>query len=193
MRTFQKLTAIRENETDVKKFVFDVIEEHKDSAAYKVASVAEKYYAKKNVTIMAFQKMLYNMHGQEVPDMWSANYKLRTHFFRRFVIQQVQYVLSNGVTFQKEDTKDKLGKTFDTQLQRAAKKAMIDRVSFLFWNLDHVEVFCFADTPTDPGFAPLYDEDTGALRAGVRTPSFPPRSTRVTSRRAIGALWSTPR
>ena len=168
MRTFQKLTAIRENETDVKKFVFDVIEEHKDSAAYKVASVAEKYYAKKNVTIMAFQKMLYNMHGQEVPDMWSANYKLRTHFFRRFVIQQVQYVLSNGVTFQKEDTKDKLGKTFDTQLQRAAKKAMIDRVSFLFWNLDHVEVFCFADTPTDPGFAPLYDEDTGALRAGVR-------------------------
>ena len=168
MRTFQKLTAIRENETDLKKFVFDVIAEHKDSAAYKVASVAEKYYAKKNVTIMAFQKMLYNMHGQAVPDMWSANYKLRTHFFRRFVIQQVQYVLSNGVTFQKEETKDKLGKNFDNQIQRAAKKAMVDKVSFLFWNLDHVEVFCFADTPTDPGFAPLYDEDTGALRAGVR-------------------------
>ena len=168
MRTFQKLTAIRENETDVKKFVFDVIAEHKDSAAYKVASVAEKYYARKNVTIMAFQKMLYNMHGQAVPDMWSANYKLRTHFFRRFVIQQVQYVLSNGVTFNKNDTKDKLGKNFDNQLQRAAKKAMVDKVSFLFWNLDHVEVFCFADTPTDPGFVPLYDEDTGALRAGVR-------------------------
>ena len=168
MRTFQKLTAIRENEANVKKFVFDVIAEHKDSAAYKVASVAEKYYAKKNVTIMAFQKMLYNMHGQAVPDMWSANYKLRTHLFRRFVIQQVQYVLSNGVTFNKNDTKDKLGKNFDNQLQRAAKKAMVDKVSFLFWNLDHVEVFCFADTPTDPGFAPLYDEDTGALRAGVR-------------------------
>ena len=168
MRTFQKLSEIRENEGKLKKFVFDVIEEHKDSAAYKVASVAEKYYAKKNVTIMAFQKMLYNMQGQEVPDMWSANYKLRTHFFRRFVIQQVQYVLSNGVTFQNNGTKDKLGKNFDTQLQRAAKKAMIDRVAFLFWNLDHVEVFCFADTPTDPGFAPLYDADTGALRAGVR-------------------------
>ena len=168
MRTYQNLAAIRENEGRLKKFVFDVIGEHKDSTAYKVASVAEKYYARKNVTIMAFQKMLYNMHGQEVPDMWSANYKLRTHFFRRFVIQQVQYVLSNGVTFQNESTKDKLGKNFDTQLQRAAKKAMVDRVSFLFWNLDHVEVFCFADTPTDPGFAPLYDEDTGALRAGVR-------------------------
>ena len=66
------------------------------------------------------------------------------------------------------NTKEKLGKNFDTQLQRAAKKAKVDSVSFLFWNLDHVEVFCFADTPTDPGFAPLYDEDTGALRAGVR-------------------------
>lgn len=168
MRTYQDLSAITENEGNLKKFVFDVIEEHKSSAAYKTAAIAEKYYAKKNVTIMAFQKMLYNMHGQQVPDMWSANYKLRTHFFRRFITQQVQYVLSNGVTFQNKDTKDKLGKNFDTQMQRAAKKAMVDHVSFLFWNLDHVEVFCFADTPTDPGFAPIYDADTGALRAGVR-------------------------
>ena len=168
MRTYQDLSKIAEDEGKRKKFVFDVIEDHKNSAAYKTAAIAEKYYAKKNVTIMAFQKMLYNMHGQQVPDMWSANYKLRTHFFRRFITQQVQYVLSNGVTFQKKDTKDKLGKNFDTQMQRAAKKAMVDHVSFLFWNLDHVEVFCFADTPTDPGFAPLYDADTGALRAGVR-------------------------
>ena len=168
MLTYQNLAAISEREGNLKKFVFDVIEEHKDSAAYKTAVIAEKYYAKKNVTIMAFQKMLYNMHGQEVPDLWSANYKLRTHFFRRFVTQQVQYVLANGVTFQGKDTKEKLGRKFDTQLQRAAKKAMVDHVSFLFWNLDHVEVFSFADTPTDPGFAPLYDADTGALRAGVR-------------------------
>lgn len=180
MKTYQNLAAISEDEGKVKKFVFDVITEHKTSAAYKVASVAEKYYARKNVTIMAFQKMLYNMKGQAVPDMWSANYKLRTHFFRRFVTQQVQYVLSNGVTFQKKDTKDKLGKKFDTQIQKAAKKAMVDHVSFLFWNLDHVEVFCFADTPTDPGFVPLYDEDTGALRAGVRYWHVDEKTTRAT-------------
>ena len=168
MRTYQNLAAISESEGRLKKFVFDAIEEHKGSAAYKTAVIAEKYYAKKNVTIMAFQKMLYNMHGQQVPDMWSANYKLRTHFFRRFVTQETQYVLSNGVTFQNKDTKGKLGKNFDTQMQRAAKKAKVDSVSFLFWNLDHVEVFCFVDTPTDPGFVPLYDADTGALRAGGR-------------------------
>ena len=180
MRTYQNLAAIRESEKRLKQFVFDVIEEHKASAAYKTAVIAEKYYAKKNVTIMAFQKMLYNMHGQQVPDMWSANYKLRTHFFRRFVTQQVQYVLSNGVTFQKKDTKDKLGKKFDIQMQTAAKKAMVDHVSFLFWNLDHVEVFSFADTPTTPGFAPLYDADTGALRAGVRYWHPDDKTTRAT-------------
>ena len=168
MKTFQNLAALNENEGLRQKFVFDVIEDHKASAAYKAAVIAEKYYAKKNVTIMAFQKMLYNLHGQQVPDLWSANYKLRTHFFRRFVTQQVQYVLSNGVTFREKETKNKLGKKFDTQMQKAAKKALVDHVSFLFWNLDHVEVFAFADTPTDAGFAPLYDADTSALRAGVR-------------------------
>ena len=180
MKTFQNLAALNQDEARRKKFAFEVIEDHKDSTAYKVASIAEKYYAKKNVTIMAFQKVLYNMHGQAVPDMWSANYKLRTHFFRRFVTQQVQYVLSNGVTFQEDATKEKLGHKFDTQMQKAAKKAMIDGVAFLFWNNDHVEVFCFADTPTDPGFAPLYDEDTGALMAGVRYWHPDEKTTRAT-------------
>jgi hypothetical protein len=180
VRTYQNLVALNDSEDRRKKFVFDVIEEHKGSSLYKTASIAEKYYAKKNPTIMAFQKMLYNMQGKQVPDLWSANYKLRTHFFRRFVTQQVQYVLSNGVTFQKKDTKDKLGKKFDTQMQKAAKKAMVDHVSFLFWNLDHVEVFCFADTPTDPGFAPLFDEDTAALRSGVRYWHPDEKTTRAT-------------
>lgn len=180
MLTYQTLAALEQDEARRKKFAFDLIEDHKKSDTYKTASIAEKYYAKKNVTIMAFQKMLYNMHGQQVPDMWSANYKLRTHFFRRFVTQQVQYVLSNGVTFQKKDTKDKLGKNFDTQMQKAAKKAMVDHAAFLFWNHDHVEVFCFADTPKDPGFVPLYDEDTGALRAGVRYWNPDEKTTRAT-------------
>ena len=180
MRTYQNLAALNQDEGRRKEFVFVVIEDHKGSAAYKTAAIAEKYYGKKNVTIMAFQKMLYNMKGQAVPDMWSANYKLRTHFFRRFVTQQVQYVLSNGVTFQKKDTKKKLGKKFDTQMQKAAKKAMVDHVSFLFWNYDRLEVFCFADTPTDPGFAPLYDENTGALRAGVRYWHVDEDTTRAT-------------
>lgn len=150
------------------EFVQALINEHTGSDAYKIAAAAEAYYAKRNLTIEKFQKFLYTAAGQKYLDLFSANYKLKTLFFRRFVIQQVQYVLSNGVNFDKDDTKGRLGKTFDSQLQTLAKKAMVDGVAFGFWNNDHVEVFPFADTPNEPGFAPLYDADTGALMAGVR-------------------------
>ena len=149
-------------------FVRKAISDHTSSADYKIASAAEAYYAKHNLTIEKFQKFLYNANGQAYPDLFSANYKLKTLFFRRFVIQQVQYVLSNGVSFEQESTKERLGETFDSRLSQLAKKAMVDKVAFGFWNNDHLEVFSFADTPNDPGFAPLYDQEDGMLKAGIR-------------------------
>lgn len=166
--TYQDLETIGSNEQKRMDFIRRAVADHKSSPDYKIASDAEQYYAKKNVTISKFQKLLYDVQGRAHKDLFSANYKLKTGFFRRFVIQQVQYVLSNGVTFGEKSTKDKLGATFDFQIQKAAKKAMVDGVSFGFWNLDHLEVFSFAGTPKEPGFAPLYDEDSGLLRAGVR-------------------------
>lgn len=149
-------------------FIRAVVDEHKTSADYQIAADAELYYAKRNPTINKAQKYVYEEDGTKVPDIWSSNYKLTHGFFRRFVLQQVQYVLSNGVTFQNKETKKKLGVDFDNRLQELAKKAMTDGVSFGFWNLDHLEVFPFADTPKSPGFSPLYDRDSGLLRAGIR-------------------------
>jgi len=166
--TYQGLEAVGSDETKRMDFIRQVVADHKASPEYKIAADAEQYYAKKNVTISKFQKLLYDAQGCACVDLFSANYKLKTGFFRRFVTQQVQYVLSNGVIFEDKATKSKLGNAFDNQLQKAAKKAMVDGVAFGFWNLDHLEVFSFADTPKEPGFAPLYDEDNGLLRAGVR-------------------------
>ena len=150
------------------EFVRGAVNDHTSSDDYKIAAAAEAYYAKHNLTIEKFQKFLYNANGQAYPDLFSANYKLKTLFFRRFVIQQVQYVLSNGVTFEQESTKERLGDTFDSRLSQLAKKAMVDKVAFGFWNNDHLEVFSFSDTPNDPGFVPLYDADDGFLKAGIR-------------------------
>lgn len=149
-------------------FVRQAVNEHTSSDSYKTAETAESYYAKRNKTIVKYQKFLYNSNGQAYPDLFSANYKTRTLMFRHFVIQQVQYVLSNGVSFEQDGTKDRLGRDFDNRLQQLAKKAMVDGVAFGFWNLDHLEVFPFADTPHAPGFVPLYDEEDGSLKAGVR-------------------------
>lgn len=167
MRTYQDLEGMT-SEKDRMDFVRAVVVEHKSSADYKTAVDAELYYSKRNPTIAKAQKFIYAEDGTQVPDVWSSNYKLTHGFFRRFVLQQVQYVLSNGVTFQKPDTKKRLGANFDNRLQELAKKAMADGVSYGFWNYDHLEVFPFADTPKAPGFAPIKDRDSGLLRAGVR-------------------------
>lgn len=168
MKTYQDLEAIGLSEKDRMDFIRAVVNEHKTSSEYRTAEDAELYYAKRNPTINKAQKYVYEEDGTKVPDIWSSNYRLTHGFFRRFVLQQVQYVLSNGVTFQREETKKKLGASFDNRLQELCKKAMVDGVAFGFWNLDHLEVFPFADTPRSPGFSPIYDRDSGLLRAGVR-------------------------
>lgn len=168
MRTYQDYTAVGDGDIKKAEFCHAAVREFMGSREYKEAAQGEAYYAKHNLTIEKFQKWLYTVTGRRVEDIFSANHKLKTTFFRRLIVQQVQYILGNGVTLQDAVNKDKLGKDFDFKIQTAAKRAMAAGRSFLFWNFDHVEVFGFADTPLSPGFCPLYDEDTGKLRAGIR-------------------------
>ena len=108
MKTYQDLTALGDNERERMEFVRSAVRDHLGSADYRIAAAAEEYYAKRNTTIERFQKMLYTATGQAYPDLYSSNFRLKTLFFRRFVIQQTQYVLSNGVTFENQETKKKL-------------------------------------------------------------------------------------
>lgn len=162
MLTYQDLQKIGQSDSERLNFVMNVIETHKNSDAYKMADVADQYDHKKNVTICEYQKLLYTIEGVAVPDNYSANYKIKSNFFNRFITQQNQYLLGNGVTWEKKDTESKLGNDFDTKLQDAGHNALVHGVCFGFWNLDHVEIFDFLH------FAPLYDEEDGALKAGVR-------------------------
>ena len=163
MKTLQDLQLIpADNDTKRIEFVKAVITEHKNSNEYKQAVEGVEYNKKRNSTTMRYQKMLTNMYGQRVPDLWSPNHKTTRNFFRYFTTQQVQYLLGNGVTWNNEDTENKLGKDFDTQLQKIGKKALVQGRAFGFWNYDHMEVFGFTE------YAPLYDEENGALGAGVR-------------------------
>ena len=165
MLTYQDLIAVGEVEKDKMAFVKKVISEHKNSDAYKMAYDADLYCKHKNVTISQYQKLLYTMSGKTVPDNWSANFKMASRFFHRFVTQENQFLLGNGVNFGKDDTKEKLGnKSFpiDTQLQKLGKSALTEGVSFGFFNLDHIEVFSLLE------FAPLYDEEDGSIKAGIR-------------------------
>ena len=163
MYTYQDLIALPENDEKSKMdFVRSVISQHKASDLYKVAVTGCAYNAKRNTSIMNYTKMLRKVDGQEVVDRWSPNHKTTRNFFGFFTTQQNQYLLGNGVTWNNPDTAAKLGADFDTQLQRAGKMALVQAESFGFFNLDHLDVFGLTE------FAPLYDEENGSLRAGVR-------------------------
>lgn len=162
MVTYQDLLEVGESDRNRMAFVREVINKHKSSAAYRMASVAESYRKGQNKTIHDYQKLLYTISGKAVPDNYSANYKIPSKFFRRFVTQEVQFLLGNGVQWGEDSTKDRLGKNFEARLQSAAKDALTHGVAFGFMNYDHLDVFSLLE------FAPLYDEENGSLRAGVR-------------------------
>lgn len=162
MQTYQDLLKVGENETDRMTFVFGTIGRHQATPIYRASVIADDYDRKRNTTIMQYQKMLYTMQGKAVPDNISANYKLCSSFFNRFVTQETQYLLGNGVSWVNSDTSAKLGDDFDTKLQKAGHEALVSGVAFGFWNLDHLDVFSLRE------FVPLYDEENGALMAGVR-------------------------
>lgn len=149
----------------VGKFLREAVQAHQGSRAYKDAVDGMAYYNKHNITIEKFQKFLFTLSGNKTPDIWSSDYRLKTLMFRRLVTQEVGYICANGVAM---DGKEKLGADFDNKLQTAAKLALAQGVAFGYWNLDHLEVFSFADTPGNPGFVPLLDEKTSELMAGIR-------------------------
>lgn len=151
-----------EKATDIPKFVYSAIQNHKMQDDYELAILAEEYFQHKNRTIVQYQKLLYTVSGKAIPDNFSANYKLSSNFFENFVTQQNQYLLANGATFLNDSTKDKLGKKFDEKLQEAGEKALIEKVAFGFWNYDHLDVFGYTE------FVPLFDEEDGMLKAGIR-------------------------
>jgi SPP1 family phage portal protein len=160
MKVYQDLISLTSEQQRI-DFISAVIREHQASAEYRIAEMAEQYYAHRNPTIMNFQKFIYNQFGQKVPDVWSANNKIASNWYYIFTTQAVQYLLGNGVSFKNDDTLDKLGKDFEKTIQDLATDAKNSGVAFAYWNKDHIELFKYTE------FAPIHDEETGQLASGI--------------------------
>lgn len=164
MNFYEDLKAVPQgNEDKMLDFILDTIAAHKRSPLYEEAAIAYEYFKKRNVTITQYQKLLYTLSGEAVPDNYSANYKFCNSFFSIFVKQENAFLLGNGVTFNEDSTKDALGgDDFDIQLFIAGEYALWGGLSFLFFNYDHIDVFKITE------FAPLIGAEDGALHAGIR-------------------------
>lgn len=88
-----------------------------------------------------------------------AGNRIASSFLVRFISQQVQYLLGNGVSLEDADVKKQLGRGFDRQLQRVAEQALLHGVSWAFWNKDHLEPISACNN-RNSGFVALLDEFT---------------------------------
>lgn len=156
-----------QKEGNVLNGVHNAIVNHWNSDIYKTAISADKYDHQQNETIYNYVRLIFTMTGSPVEDFTASNNKIASNFFHRLNTQRNTYLLGNGVTFansseEEDTTKDFLGDKFDTDLKKIGYYSLIHGVAFGFWNLDRLHVFPLTE------FVPLWDEDNGCLRAGIR-------------------------
>lgn len=159
MVTYQEFLA----ESDRAAFIARAISLHEADELTVTARTANEYDAQRNTAIKEFVQTIFSASGNKLQNVVASNKKRASNFFRRLNVQRNTYSLGNGVTFTKEETKEKLGgDAFDVVLSKGTYKALIHGVSFLFLNKDRVHVFPVTE------FCPMYDEMTGELMAGIR-------------------------
>lgn len=163
MKTYQDwLEVAGQNEQQKMAFIKQLINEHKNSPLFRQAVDAENYFAGQNTTIKRYEKILFNAAGQAIPDYFSANHKVATRFFYRAVTQANSVLLGNGISWKTGEGEAALGEDFDRKILKAGRNAQVGGVCFGFYNNGSVEIFKITE------FVPLYDEEDGALKAGVR-------------------------
>jgi hypothetical protein len=158
--TFQDFEELYRKDTDTA--INNVINDWKSGDIYKTAVIADTYDRQQNNTIMTFIKKMFSVSGLEIQDFTASNNKIASNFFRRLNVQRNTYSLGNGLKFKKDSTKDKFGKGFDEAVFRGGYYSLIHALSFLFYTGKSTEFFKVTE------FAPLWDEETGVLRGGIR-------------------------
>lgn len=161
MVTFQEFDDLRNGTEGIGAAISRVIDDWKSGDLYKTAILADSYDKQRNDTIMTYVQKIFSLSGSKVEDFTASNNKIASNFFRRLNVQRNTYSLGNGVNFEKEGIKERFGAKFDTRMIRAGYLALIHGVCFPFWN-DEMRIFEATE------FAPLYDEETGVLTAGIR-------------------------
>lgn len=173
--TFQDWEATPENER--LDLLEKIIRQYKSSEAFVTGLEANRYdqsdnaaIAKKYVLQPTTITVQTEIEGatKKIPTTQKViGNRLRSSFFRRFTIQESQFLLGNGVTLKNADDKKRLGLGFDTALARMGRKALLHGVCWGYWNLDHIEVL-EAVKDGMSGFVAVLDEMTGAPMLGVQ-------------------------
>lgn len=168
MKTYQDLLAVGNEESERIRFILGCIDDFKTSDLYKAACDAEQYYLGHNPRIARAEKIVWDMLGNAHIDNVSANHKIFSQYVFNAVTEETQYLLGNGVTFDKSETKNRLGSDFDTKLQQIADDAQVYGVGWGYWYFDTDDNKEKLDVIPFLQFIPLKDEETSTVMAGIR-------------------------
>lgn len=154
-----------------------VVDRYKSSEFFLQAIDANRYFAGENPALD--EKFLLKIETREVKDPQTgfvsrvarrkevAGNRVASGFLRRFIVQQNQFLLGNGVTLEDDAEKKRLGAGFDTFLQQCGEKALLHGVCYGYWNHDHLEVLPAAKDLYS-GCVGLLDEMTGEIGAAIQ-------------------------
>ena len=170
-----------QKETDKMSAAVAAVTAYKRSADFDHAGIANRYYRAENDAV---SRKVVLKAGLVEADVKDANgnstgekkqtvtneeipgNRIYSDFFRRFVLQESQYLLGNGVTLDKK-AKKRLGLGFDTTLGQMGVWALVHGVCWGYWNYDHLEILK-AYTDEESGFCALLDEVTGEPMVGLQ-------------------------
>ena len=172
--TFQDWLAA--SEADRLKLLEIIVNGYRSSEDFTAARTAEDYFRATRTAVAS--KVMLRTRKIETRDESGRRRvragtedvignRIRSNFLFRFVTQQNQFLLANGVTLEDEAAKKRLGMGFDKAVEKTGEKALLHGVCWGYWNLDHLEVLP-AYTDDLSGFVALLDERTGEPGVGIQ-------------------------
>lgn len=157
--------------TDKLSMLPRIVSAYKASPEFKAALTAERYFNGENdVTKKVVLKLdsVHDEHGDaRAVNRTVVGNRICSNFLQRFVVQENQMLLSNGLQLADADQKEKLGKGFDSLLQQIGESALLHGVCYALWNHDHAEILRAAENPLS-GFVPLVDDLSSEMLLGVQ-------------------------
>ena len=160
---------------DKEALLLEAVRRYKASAEFHRALDANSYFRGENPsvarkTILRARKTHYTdasgRRRARASTQDVVGNRIASAFLFRFVTQQNQFLLSEGVSLP-EDCRRALGADFDHQLEHLGECALLHGCAWGFWNADHLEVIEAARNPYT-GFFPLLDEMSGEMKLGVQ-------------------------
>lgn len=158
------------------KLLEKIIAGYRASADFQAGLTANAYFRAENPVVMS--KTILRARKAEYKDASGrkrakavtedvVGNRIASAFLYRFVTQQNQFLLSEGVTLKDDATKKKLGLDFDEQLEQLGEKALLHGVAWGFWNAGKLEII-EAVKDNLSGAVALVDERTSEPMALVQ-------------------------